>query len=171
MQIRPASIEDLQQILDIYNFAIIHTTAVYDYAPHTLEMRKQWFIAKQKDGYPVLVAEENGEIKGFCALGSFRAWAAYKFTAEDAVYVKEAEQGKGIGKLLMQALIGEAKQLGFHSIVAGIDADNRFSIRLHERFGFREVAYFKEVGWKFDRWLDLKFMQLVLRREAEETGD
>lgn len=162
MQIRPANINDLQQILDIYNYAITHTTAVYDYKPHTLEMRSQWFTEKQKDGYPVLVAEENGDIKGFCALGSFRAWAAYKFTVENAVYVKESEQGKGIGKLMMQALIEDAKRHGFHTIVAGINADNLPSIRLHEQFGFREVAYFKEVGRKFDRWLDLKFMQLVL---------
>ncbi|MBS1748921.1 MAG: N-acetyltransferase [Bacteroidetes bacterium] len=171
MQIRPANIEDLQQILDIYNYAITHTTAVYDYEPHTPEMRKQWFAAKQKDGYPVLVAEEDGVIKGFCALGSFRAWAAYKFTVENAIYVKEIEQGKGIGKLMMRALIEQAKQLGYHTIVAGIDADNLPSIRLHERFGFKEVANFKEVGWKFDRWLNLKFMQLVLRGEAKESGD
>lgn len=162
MQIRPAHISDLPHILDIYNYAIVHTTAVYDYIPHTLEMREQWFAAKQKDGYPVLVAEENGSIKGFAALGAFRAWAAYRFTAENAVYVKESEQGKGIGKLLMRNLIDEAGRLGFHTIVAGIDADNLASIRLHERFGFKEVACFKEVGWKFERWLDLKFMQLVL---------
>jgi phosphinothricin acetyltransferase len=162
MQIRPANSNDLQQILEIYNHAIVHTTAVYDYMPHTLEMRQQWFAVKQEHGYPVLVAEENGDIKGFGALGPFRAWAAYKHTVENAVYVKEAEQGRGIGKLLMTALIAEAKKLGFHTIVAGIDAENLPSIRLHERLGFREVACFKEVGWKFDRWLDLKFMQLML---------
>jgi phosphinothricin acetyltransferase len=162
MLIRPANSNDLQQILDIYNHAIVHTTAVYDYMPHTLEMRQQWFAAKQEQGYPVLVAEENGDIKGFGALGPFRAWAAYKHTVENAVYVKEAEQGRGIGKLLMTALIGEAKKLGFHTMVAGIDAENLQSVRLHERLGFREVACFKEVGWKFDRWLDLKFMQLML---------
>ncbi len=162
MQIRPANSNDLQQILDIYNHAIVHTTAVYDYVPHTLEMRQQWFAAKQEQGYPVLVAEENSNIKGFAALGPFRAWAAYKYTVENAVYVKKAEQGMGIGKLLMKELIVEAKRIGFHTIVAGIDAENLPSIRLHERLGFREVACFKEVGWKFDRWLDLKFMQLML---------
>jgi len=162
MQIRPANSNDLQQILDIYNHAIVNTTAVYDYVPHTLEMRQQWFAAKQEQGYPVLVAEENSNIKGFAALGPFRAWAAYKYTVENAVYVKKAEQGMGIGKLLMKELIVEAKRIGFHTIVAGIDAENLPSIRLHERLGFREVARFKEVGWKFDRWLDLKFMQLML---------
>ena len=162
MKIRPATSDDLQQILDIYNYAIAHTTAVYDYVPHTPEMRRQWFTAKQEQGYPVLVAEENSDVKGFAALGPFRAWAAYKYTVENAVYVKAAEQGKGIGKLLMQSLISEAERLGFHTIVAGIDAENLPSIRLHERLGFREAACFKEVGWKFDRWLDLKFMQLML---------
>jgi len=152
----------MPQVLDIYNHAILNTTAVYDYVPHTLEMRMQWFKTKQEQGFPVLVAEENNEIIGFSSIGPFRAWAAYKYTVEDAVYVKANQQGKGIGKLLIQPLINASKELGLHTIVAGIDADNEISLKLHRYFGFEEVAHFKQVGWKFDKWLDLKFMQLIL---------
>ncbi|MFT3702288.1 MAG: GNAT family N-acetyltransferase [Agriterribacter sp.] len=160
--VRPAHNGDVQAILDIYNHAILHTTAVYDYVPHTLEMRQQWFDAKKQQGFPVFVAEENNEVVGFSSIGPFRAWAAYKFTVENAIYVRNNMQGKGIGKLLMQPLIATSRELGFHTIVAGIDADNEVSLRLHRNFGFEEVAHFKQVGWKFDKWLNLKFMQLIL---------
>jgi L-amino acid N-acyltransferase YncA len=96
-------------------------------------------------------------------LGPFRAWAAYKYSVENSVYVAASERGKGIGKLLIPPLLEAAKKLGLHTIVAGIDATNEASIRLHDHFGFREVACFKEVGWKFNRWLDLKFLQLILK--------
>lgn len=162
IRIREANTGDLPQILDIYNHAIVHTTAVYDYEPHTLVMRKQWFATKQEQGLPVLVADNQGEVVGFCSLGTFRAWAAYQYTVENAVYVRDDQKGKGIGGLLMQQLIEAARKIKVHTIVAGIDADNPGSIHLHKKFGFTEVAHFREVGWKFDRWLDLKFLQLIL---------
>ena len=162
IEIRNAKEADMPQVLEIYNHAILTTTAVYDYVPHTLEMRMQWFKTKQEQGFPVFVAVENNEVIGFSSIGPFRAWAAYKYTVENAVYVKPNQQGKGIGKLLMQPLIDAAKELGLHTIVAGIDADNEISLKLHRHFGFEEVAHFKQVGWKFDKWLDLKFMQLIL---------
>jgi L-amino acid N-acyltransferase len=160
--IRNATVNDLPQILDIYNDAILNTTAVYDYEPHTLEMRKQWFETKQQQGFPVFVAEENGEVLGFSSIGPFRAWAAYKYSVENSIYVKDGQRGKGIGKLLMQPLIDAAKEMKLHTIIAGIDADNKLSIEFHKQFGFAEVGFFKQVGWKFDRWLDLVFMQLIL---------
>lgn len=162
VQTREATIEDLPSILEIYNDAILNTTAVYDYKPHTLEMRKQWFDAKQQQGFPVFVAEEDGEIVGFSSIGPFRAWEAYKYSVENSIYVKEGCRGKGIGKLLLKPLIEAAGQLNLHTIIAGIDATNEVSIKLHAQFGFEEVAYFKQVGYKFDRWLDLKFMQLIV---------
>lgn len=162
VQTREATIEDLPSILEIYNDAILNTTAVYDYKPHTLEMRKQWFDAKQQQGFPVFVAEEDGEIVGFSSIGPFRAWEAYKYSVENSIYVKEGCRGKGIGKLLLKPLIEAARQLNLHTIIAGIDATNEVSIKLHAQFGFEEVAYFKQVGYKFDRWLDLKFMQLIV---------
>jgi L-amino acid N-acyltransferase len=160
--VRDARADDLPQLLAIYNDIILHTTAVYDYEPHTLEMRKAWFKTKKEQGFPIFVAEREKQIIGFSSIGPFRAWQAYKYTVENSVYVAVSERGKGIGKLLMPPLIQAAKNLKLHTIVAGIDAANDASIRLHRHFGFEEVAHFKEVGWKFDRWLDLKFLQLIV---------
>jgi len=160
--IREATHADIPQMLDIYNHVILNTTAVYNYDPHTLQMRTEWFETKQQQGFPVFVAEENKVILGFSTIGPFRAWQAYKFTVENSVYVKWDCRGKGVGKLLMQPLIDAAKRLSLHAIVAGIDATNEVSIALHKQFGFTEVAHFKEVGYKFDRWLDLKFLELIV---------
>jgi len=160
--IREASENDLLQLLSIYNDIILHTTAVYDYEPHTLEMRKQWFETKKQQGFPVFVAEEDGKILGFSSIGPFRAWAAYKYSVENSVYVAAEARGKGIGKLLLPPLIEATKKMQLHTIIAGIDASNEASLRLHRSFGFEEVAHFKEVGWKFERWLDLKFLQLIV---------
>lgn len=162
MLVRQATIQDLPRLLEIYNEVIVHTTAVYDYEPHTLDMRRQWFEAKQQQGFPVFVAEENDVIEGFSSIGPFRAWAAYKYSVENSIYVAASARGKGVGKLLMPPLIEAAKEMGLHTIIAGIDASNEASIKLHRHFGFEEVAHFKQVGWKFDRWLDLKFLQLIL---------
>ena len=162
IQIREAIQEDLPQLLTIYNDIILHTTAVYDYEPHTLEMRQAWFKVKQDQGFPVFVAEEDGKILGFSSIGPFRAWAAYKYSVENSVYVSAEQRGKGIGKLLIPPLIDASKKMGMHTIIAGIDASNEASLKLHKSFGFEEVAHFKEVGWKFEGWLDLKFLQLIV---------
>lgn len=160
--IRTASENDLLQILSIYNEAVANTTASYDYEPHTLAMRKDWYTDKIKKGFPIFVAEENNEILGYSNLSSFRDKEGYKYTAENSVYVKAGQRGKGIGKLLLQPLISAAKEMKLHVIVAGIDATNEASIALHKQFGFAEVSHFKEVGYKFNRWLDLVFMQLIV---------
>lgn len=160
--VRTAHENDLPSILEIYNDIIVHTTAVYDYEPHTLEMRRHWWETKQAQGFPVFVAEEEGRLLGFSSIGPFRAWAAYKFTVENSIYVAANMRGKGIGRLLMPPLIAAAKNMQLHTMVAGIDASNEASLRLHKTFGFEEVAHFKQVGWKFERWLDLKFLQLMI---------
>ncbi|MBS1600475.1 MAG: N-acetyltransferase [Bacteroidetes bacterium] len=165
INIRFAEEKDLEQILDIYNEIIINTTAVYDYDPHTIAMRAAWFEAKKKDGYPVFVAEENNEIVGFSSFGPFRVWAAYQFSVENSVYVAAAHRGKGIGKLLIPPLVEAAKKKGLHVMIASIDASNLASLVLHKSFGFEEVAHFKQVGYKFGRWLDLKFLQLILNHD------
>jgi phosphinothricin acetyltransferase len=160
--VRHATENDLPRILEIYNDVILHTTAVYDYEPHTLEMRRQWFELKKEQGFPVFVADENGLVAGLSSIGPFRAWAAYKYSVENSVYVASEYRGRGIGKLLIPPLINSAKEMKLHTIIAGIDASNEASLNLHENFGFREVAHFKEVGYKFNRWLDLKFLQLIM---------
>ena len=160
--IRHATENDLPQILEIYNEIILNTTAVYYYEPHTLEMRKEWFEGRMKEGFPVFVAEEDGKVLGMSSIGPFRVPTAYKFSVENTVHVAAAARGKGIGKLLMPPIIDAAKEMKMHAIIAGIDATNEVSLHLHKNFGFEEVAHFKQVGYKFGRWLDLKFLELIL---------
>jgi phosphinothricin acetyltransferase len=168
--IRPARETDLPEILEIYNHVILHTTAVYAYEPHTLEMRKAWYVGKVKDGYPLFVAEDAGRVAGLSTYGSFRAWPAYKYTVENSVYVAADQRGKGIARLLMSPLIDAARVQGYHAIIASIDAANEASLRLHRSFGFGEVAHFRQVGYKFGRWLDLKFLELLLETPTDPTG-
>ena len=160
--VRNATENDVQPMMDIYNEIIENTTAVFQYDLQTLEMRKEWFAQKQKENYPVFVAEENNMVVGFSTFGQFRNWQAYKYSVENSVYIKANCRGRGIGKLLLQPLIDSAKQMQLHTIIAGIVADNEASIALHKQFGFVEVAHFKEVGYKFNKWLDLKFLQLMI---------
>jgi L-amino acid N-acyltransferase YncA len=167
--IRFASEKDLPDLLKIYNDIILNSTAVYEYKPHTLAMRKGWFESKLRDGFPVFVAEEDGKVIGFSSFGYFRAWAAYKYSVENSVYVSENERGRGIGKLLLEPVIRVAKEKNMHVIVASIDRTNTASLKLHKSFGFEEVACFKQVGYKFGRWLDLLFLELIL--ETPENPD
>ena len=164
--VRHATENDLPQILDIYNDIIKNTTAVYYYEPHTLEMRKAWFDERKKLGFPIFVAIEDEVVLGMSTIGTFRLPTAYKYTVENTVHVAAHARGKGIGKLLLAPLIEAAKELGMHTIIAGIDTSNEVSLHLHKSFGFKEVAHFKQVGFKFDRWLDLKFLQLILTPSA-----
>ena len=161
--VRHATENDLPQILSIYNDIILHTTAVYYYEPHTLAMRKEWFESRKKEGFPIFVAEEEGVILGMSSIGPFRIPTAYKHSVENTVHVAASARGIGVGKLLMPPIIEAAKQMNMHTIIAGIDATNEVSLRLHKSFGFEEVAHFKQVGYKFERWLDLKFLQLMLK--------
>src|SRR5664279_745508 len=121
VEIRNAVENDLPQILAIYNDVIVNTTAVYDYEPHTLEMRQAWFQIKKEQGFPVFVADESGTVLGLSSIGPFRAWAAYHYSVENSIYVASEARGKGIGKMLMQPLIDASKQLKMHTIIAGID--------------------------------------------------
>jgi L-amino acid N-acyltransferase len=161
MTIRPAIEDDLVEILRIYNHAVEHTTAVFEYRPHTIEMRREWFRAKQAASLPVLVADEAGAVRGFATYGPFRAWPAYKYSVEHSVYVDPAVHRRGIGSSLVGAVLHEAHARGLHVVMAGITSDNGVSLRLHERLGFKEVAHIPEVGFKFGRWLDLKLLQIV----------
>ena len=160
--IRKATESDLQGMLTIYNEIIKNTTAVYEYNTQTFVMRVQWFASKKESGFPVFCAEENGLVIGFSSIGPFRNWTAYKYSVENSVYVSAEHRGKGIGKLLLLPLIQAAKEMNMHTIIASIDANNESSLRLHKSLGFFEVAHFKQVGYKFGRWLDLKFLELIL---------
>ena len=160
--IRAAGEDDLVDILRIYNQAIEKTTAVFEYRAHTIEMRREWFRAKKAASLPVLVAEESGAVRGFASYGPFRAWPAYKYSVELSVYVDEAARGRGTGTALVQGILTHARDSDVHVVMAGITSDNAVSLRLHEKLGFTEVAHIPEVGYKFGRWLDLKFLQIML---------
>jgi L-amino acid N-acyltransferase len=160
--VRSAIEADLLDILRIYNQAIEKTTAVFEYRSHTLEMRREWFKAKQAASLPVLVAVESGAVLGFASYGPFRAWPAYKYSVELSVYVDESARGRGIGRTLVQSVLAKAREQDLHVVMAGITSDNEVSLRLHEKLGFVEVAHIREVGFKFGRWLDLKLLQVVL---------
>ena len=153
---------DLPAILEIYNDVILTTTAVYSEKPHTLEMRATWFRERKDAGFPVIVAEQDGKIAGFATYGHFRVWPCYRFTVEHSVYVNKDNRGQGITKVLLNEIIDLARKAGMHAMIAGIDSENDISLKLHLQFGFEQVARFKEVGFKFDRWLDLIFLELML---------
>ncbi len=127
--------------------------------PHTIEMRKKWFEEKVKNNIPILVAGRNNHVADLASYGPFRTWAAYKYNIKHSVYVHPHTRWQGIAKKL---LIETAKQKEVHTIIGGIDANNSISINLHKQFGFEEIAHFKQVDYKFGKWLDLKFYQLIL---------
>ena len=163
LTIRPAKLEDLNKILEIVNHSILHTTANYNYDIQTLEVQTKWFEDKKTKNMPVVVADLNGEVVGFGSYGQFREKIGYQYTVEHSVYVIDNVIGKGIGSKLLTELIRLAKEQGFHVMIGAIDADNTGSIAFHEKFCFTAIGTIREVGYKFDHWLDLVFMQLILK--------
>lgn len=164
---RRAGRADCPAILAIYNDAVLTTTASYDYEPRTLEHRQEWFDAHQRDDYAIFVAEESssagpGRIIGWSALNKFHDRMGYRFTAENSVYVAADQRGRGLGSRLLEPLIPAAKDRGVRAVIAAIDAANGASIRLHARFGFEKVGLFRQVGYKFDRWLDVVYMERLI---------
>jgi phosphinothricin acetyltransferase len=160
--IRAYKTEDTQAILEIINYNILHSTALYDYNTRTLEQQMSILADKQSKNFPVIVAEIDGVVVGFGMYSEFRFREAYKFTVEHSVYVSQDHHGKGIGKLLLEELIVLAKEQNLHTMIAVIDSENQSSVEFHEKFGFKTVGIIKESGFKFDRWLHSVFMQLIL---------
>ena len=162
MTIRDSVETDLPGILEIYNDVIATSTAIYRDSPATLEDRVAWWRAKLAPGYPTLVADDSRTVIGFATFGDFRPWPGYRFTVEHSVHVHRDHRGRGVGTALMRPLMARAESLGKHVMIAGVDAENASSIAFHERLGFEKVAHFHQVGFKFDRWLDLVFLQKML---------
>lgn len=161
IKIRSAETVDLDQITRIYNWAVINTTATFDIVEQTLEKRKDWF--EHYGGlYPLIVAEIEGRVVGYSSLSKFREKEAYAKTVELSVYVDQEFHGRGIGTLLMEKILNMAEELGHHAVVSGITAGNEISIKMHEKFGFKFCGCFKEVGYKFGKWQDVLFYQLIL---------
>jgi L-amino acid N-acyltransferase YncA len=159
--IRRANVSDLDAISDIYNEAILTTTATFDIEPKSREDRLQWF-ADHDDRHPILVAELDGQVVGWSCLSRWSQRAAYDDTAETSFYVQEGHRGKGVGRKLKQAIIVEARRLGFHTLIAGVAEGSDASLHLNKSFGFKVVGTFKEVGHKFGKRLGVTYLQLLL---------
>jgi L-amino acid N-acyltransferase len=157
-----ASRQDLPEILAVYNEVIRNSTAVYSEVELTAERGEGWFAAKVDLGFPFIVARDTSGVVGFGTFGDFRAWPCYQFTVEHSIHVRSDRRGHGIGRALVLELIRRATGMGKHVMIAGIDADNKVSIGLHQSLGFATVGHFHEVGFKFGRWLDLVFLQRAL---------
>ncbi|MFY8110811.1 MAG: GNAT family N-acetyltransferase [Flavobacterium sp.] len=162
IEIRAYQTEDTQAILDIINYNILHSTALYDYNIRTYEQQKAILDDKLAKNFPVIVAEVDDQVVGFGMYSEFRFREAYKFTVEHSVYVANDYHGKGIGNVLLAELIALAKAQKLHTMIAVIDSENQGSVLFHEKFGFKTVGIIKESGYKFNRWLHSVFMQLIL---------
>lgn len=163
IQIRDVRPEDAEAIRAIYNDAVVNTTAVFDYDPRSAEAQQAWLAMKAEQKLPVLVAEEDGVVLGYASYGQFRPWPAFQYTVENAIYIAPNRRGQGIGRRLLGELIAVAQAHGRRSMVAGITAENTASLALHEKLGFVRTGLIRDSGWKFERWLDLVFLQRMLQ--------
>lgn len=166
MLIRDALDADLPALRDIFNDAVLNTTAIWMDNVVDLANRQAWFAARAQQGYPILVAENaDGEVVGYASFGDWRPFDGFCHTVEHSVYIRADQRGKGLGPQLLTALIERAKACDKHVMVAAIESGNAASIGLHQRLGFTITGQMPQVGRKFGRWLDLTFMQLILTPE------
>ncbi|MEL6579128.1 MAG: N-acetyltransferase family protein [Cyanobacteria bacterium J06621_12] len=157
-----------QTILNIFNQEIATSTALYDYEPRTLRAIENWFEVKVKCNFPIVgIEDENKILRGFATYGTFRNYAAYKYSVEHSVYVDSEFRHQGIGKRLLQELILLAQQQNYHTLIGAIDAENAVSIKLHQSLGFTHRGTIKQVGFKFGKWLDLELYQLILSESSK----
>jgi L-amino acid N-acyltransferase len=159
MKIRDAIRADIEAITAIYNEVLTTSTAIYNDRRATAEDRLAWWQARLEQCYPVLVAVEGETVCGFGSFGDFRSWPGYRYTVEGTVHVASGLRGKGVGSLLLKELVERARAAGKHSMIAGVDSENTASLRFLERSGFERVGYLPEVGYKFDRYLNLVLLQ------------
>lgn len=162
VSVRDAVEADVTAITRIYGDAVLTTTATWDLEPPTPQERQAWFAARRASGEAVVVAELDGEVVGYGAYGPFRDKCGYARTKEHSLYVDASTRGRGVGRLILQGLVDRARQAGVHTLVGALTAGNEASLRLHEAFGFREVGRLPQTGAKFDGWLELVLVQLLL---------
>jgi phosphinothricin acetyltransferase len=160
-RIRIATAADLADINDIYNHYVFHSTCTYQETAEPLEARQAWF-ARHGAGHPVTVAEIGGKVVGWGSLSAYHERSAYRNTVENSVYVHHEFHRRGIGSMILRDLIERSRAIRHRAIIAGIDAEQIASVALHEKFGFEKVGHFKQLGFKFGRWLDVIYMELLL---------
>jgi phosphinothricin acetyltransferase len=171
MQIRDAVQADFDQVTSIYNEVLTNSTAIYSDRPSTVEERISWSRSRIAQGFPVLVAAEGTRIAGFATFGDFRAWPGYRFTVEGTVHIHAGSRGHGVGTDLLKAILARAKAMGKHVMIAGVDSENAASLRFLERSGFERTGCLREVGYKFDRYLDLVFLQYWITEPHKKAGE
>jgi L-amino acid N-acyltransferase len=159
--IRLARTDDLPAINEIYNYYVDCSTCTYQETPDSLDARREWF-AHHGPRHPVTVADDDGQIVGWGALSPFRPRSAYRHSVENSMYVAADRHRRGIGDAILADLIARARGLGHRTIVAGIDASQQASLAIHLKHGFTQVGHLREVGYKFGRWLDVIYMQLLI---------
>ncbi len=162
MQVRLATPADAESIRSIYNAEVTGSTATFDLVPRSADEQSAWLIDHRGPHPAVVAVDERAIVLGFGSLSAYRDRPAYATTVEDSVYVDGAHQGHGVGKSLLEELVTLATRHGFHSVVARIGGDNEASIALHRACGFRMVGVEREVGRKFNRWLDVSVLQRML---------
>ena len=159
--IRKAELKDLDAILEIYNDAVLNTTATFDIAPRSKEEQVEWF-SEHDNKFAVIVYEHEDKIIGWASLSKWNERPAYRNTAENSVYVKKDSRGRGIGRELLSAIVNLARENGFHTTIARIAEGNKTSVKMHSEIGFEIIGIMKEAGWKFERWIDVTLMQKML---------
>ena len=169
MEIREAGAGDLPAITSIYNDVLRSSTAIYSDTPATLEDRTAWWFERRRLGYPVLVAVEDDAVIGFASFGDFRPWSGYRFTIEGTIHLAPRARGKGLGTAMLDLLVEQARAIGKHTMIAGVDSENLASLGFLERYGFERIGFFPEIGYKFGRFLSLHFLQYWLTPRASES--
>lgn len=162
--IRKTVSSDLHDILNIYNHYIKNTIITFDLEPISLDTFSEMMLPVL-DSFPFYVALDKDVLIGYAYLASWKKRKAYDFTVESSVYLKAGNEGKGAGKLLYAQLFNDAERIGVHSVIAGISLPNKSSVKFHEYFGFEFIGAFKEVGYKFDKWIDVGYWQLILNKQ------
>ncbi len=160
LAIRDADHDDLKEITEVYNEAILETVATFDTEPKTMEEQEIWFT-QHGPRNPIVVAEQDGLVIGWASLSKWSDRCAYADTAEVSLYVRKSFRGKGIGRKLFKAILDSGRRAGLHTVIARIAEGNEISVHLHEAMGFVHVGVMKEVGRKFGRRLDVHVMQLI----------
>ena len=161
INLRPATEADLVVINNIYNHYVLSSTCTYQEEPESMEARRQWF-RHHGEQHPIIVAVAEGKVAGWGSLSAYHARSAYRRTVENSVYVHHEHHRRGIGSMLLAELIQRARQLGHQAIIAGIDAEQAASVAIHTKFGFHKVGHLSQIGYKFNRWLDVIYMELLL---------